>query len=443
MSYTTQAERWQAYLAALKTDFHKLCKLEFLQPDGTVAYVLDNNPNNPKSRAFIQDGKLNCNLQNGQRRSANVKIVNTDHAFDYAVNHVWFGQEILLSEGLILPDGSEFYLPQGVFLIKNPQEVLKPNQREAVYPLVDKWANLDGTLYGRLEGTYEVPVGSDIFTAIKELLGEDRGNGQPVDRIEPLFTEYYNGTETELPDGTTAPNVVTPYTLREDSDTSSLASVILGLNTMLAGWVGYDATGRFRLEPSQDDILDVQKPVQWAFTPTETQFLGATYTVKNTDVYNDVIIMGEALGTEPQACARAQNLDPASDTNINLIGRKTYRESKQGYYTNQICAWYAEWKLKRITVLQKSVSIESTQMFHLSENNLVTIRRPDKPGMPMERHLIQGFSRPLASTGPMTINAVSVADIGVATMSAMPWDTPDATSDVVDVGQADSMTLHS
>ena len=427
MAYTTQSQRWQAYLSALKTNFTKICKLEFLQPDRSVAYVLDNNPRNRRSGAFIQNGNLRVNLQNGQRRQASVNIVNLDGEYDYAVNKVWFGQEIRLSEGLILPDGSEFYLPQGVFLVKDPQEIFKPNQREVTYPLVDKWANLDGTLYGNLGGTYEVPVDSDIFQAIAFLLSEDRGNGVPVDNMEPIFTDYYNGMTTTDNQGNTYSNTVTPYTLRVDSTTGTLAEVILGLNTMLAGWVGYDATGRFRLDPSQDDILDVQKPVQWAFTPTEAQFLGATYTVKNSEMYNDIIINGEALESSPTPNARAQNLDPMSDTNVNLVGRKTLREAKNGYYTYDICKWYAEWKLKRITVLQKAVSIESTQMFHLSENNLVTIRRPDKKGAPVERHLIQGFSRPLSSTGSMTIEAVSVLDFPAITTDAdLPWqeDTP-------------------
>ena len=409
--------RYAAYLKAIQGDFTKLCKIEFLQPDNSVAFVLDNNARNKRSNAFIQSGELSVNLQNGQRRSATVTLANLDGAYDYNVNKVWFGQQIRLSEGLILPDGTEFYLPQGIFCVKNPQEALKPNGNTATYNLVDKWANLDGTLGGKLDGIYEVPVNSDVFTAISSLLAEDKGNGQPIDNLNPIFTDYYNQLTTTLPDGTEIANTLSPYTLRIDSDGSSLADVIYGLNDMLVGWVGYDATGRFRLDASQDDILDVQKPVQWSFSPSEKQFLGATYTVKNDEMYNDIIIVGEALGSDPQANARATNLDPKSDTNANLIGRKTYRESKQGYYTDDICQAYATFKLKRMTVLQKSVSIESSQMFHLHENNLVEIRRLDKPGYPIERHLIQGFTRPLAQTGSMTINAVSVNDFPMATIS--------------------------
>lgn len=414
--------RYLQYLSALNNPFQKLCKLEFLQPDGSVAYVLDNNPKNKRSSAFLQEGTISTNLQNGQRRQASVTLSNLDGQFDYAVNKVWFGQGIRISEGLILPDGTEFYLPQGVFYPKEPQELRQPNKRTMTYPLVDKWAMLDGTLGGTLDGIYEVPINSNIFTAISSLLSENMGNGQPYDNVAPAFTNYYNSLTTTLPDGSSVSNVVTPYTLRVDSDNGTRADVILGLNAMLVGWVGYDQTGRFRLTPSQDDILDTSKPIQWSFSPSASQFLGATYNIKNADVKNDVIIIGEALGSNPQANGRATNFDPASDTNVNLIGYKTLRESKQGFYTDDICEAQAIFELKRRTVLQKSVSITSTQMFHLSENNLVEIRRPDKPGSPVERHLIQGFTRPLTETGSMTINAVSVQDFPIATITKQSWD---------------------
>ena len=416
------ANRYLKYLAALKEPFQKLCRLEFLQPDNSVAFVLDNNPKNKRSGAFIQDGNISVNLQNGQRRQASVTLSNLDGEYDFSVNKVWYGQRLRLSEGLILPDGTSFYLPQGMFYVKDPQEVLQPGRRMATYTLLDKWAMLDGTLGGNLDGIYEVPVNSDIFTAISSLLAEDKGNGQPYDNMNPLFTNYYNDKTTTLPDGSEVSNVVTPYTLRIDSDGGTRADVILGLNTMLAGWVGYDQTGRFRLAPSQDDILDSTKPVQWTFTPNEKEFLGATYDVKNSEMYNDVIVTGEALGSQPQANGRATNLDPASDTNVKLVGYKTYRMSRQGFYTDDICQAQAVFELKRRTVLQKAVTITSTQMFHLWENNLVEIRRLDKPGAPVERHLIQGFTRPLAQTGTMTVNAVSVNDFPIATVTKQPWE---------------------
>jgi hypothetical protein len=415
----TSAQQWQAYLSAIKTDFTKLCKLEFLQPDGSVAFALDNSHKNRRSKAFIQDGSISANLNNGQRRSATVTLSNLDAAYDNNVNKIWFGQQLRLNEGLMLPDGTDFYLPQGVFYIKDPTESMYPSNRTVTYPLVDKWAYLDGSLFGKLETIYEIPYGSSIFDVVASILLLPQGNGYVIDNVPPLFTNWYNGKTQLLPDGTTANLTDTPYTYRADSDGGAYSDILLAMNTMLAGWIGYDQTGALRMDPSQDDILDSTKPILYEFTPTEKQLCGANYTAKNSEMYNDVIIQGASGDDYAQVGGRAQNLDSASDTNVNLVGRKTYRETQSGYATNRQCEDLAEFKLKRMTTLQKSVNIESAQMFHLIENNLVTVRRTDKQGTPVERHLITGFTRPLATTGSMTIQAVSTNDFPIATITSV------------------------
>lgn len=416
--------RFEQYLSALKTDFTKIAKLEFLNPNGTVAFVLDNNYKNNRSGAFIQDGSLSVNLQNGTRRSASITLANTNGEYDFSVNNLWFGTTVRLQMGLLLPDGTEYLIPQGVFYIKDPEEVYFPNQRTIHLELVDKWAMLDGTLGGNLDGIYEVPLNSNIFEAIDGLLKDAQGNGYVFDNTPAIYTSYYNNMTQTLPDGTTASLVESPYTARFDSFGESYADVILELNNMVAGWIGYDATGALRLDPSQDDILDISKPILWTFNPSEKQFLGATYSIRNSDVKNEIIRVGQALdGGYAQVGAKAQNFDPSSDTNINIIGRKVDRKEQSNYYTNDICASLAEFELKRNTILKKSVTIRSTQMFHLVENNLVVIRRIDKKGAPFERHLINGFTIPIGQTGEMTINATSVSDFPIATVTYLTTNT--------------------
>lgn len=420
MSNWTEQQKITDYLAQLSKPFVKLCRLRFLQPDGSTAFALDNNPLNKRSGAFVQSGSISVNLQNGKRRTADVTLSNLDGEFDYNVNHVWFGQEVAIDEGLVLSNGEDYYIQQGVFVIETPQEEFSPGQKTVKYPLVDKWANLDGTLFGNLETTYQVGVGTNIFAPITSLLKEDRGNGQPIDRVTPIFTEYYNSKTQTLPDGTSVSLSVSPYTLLVDSDTGTVANVLLGLAEMVNAWIGYDQSGALRVDPSQDDISDADKPVLWRFSPDSVTFLGATYTVKNTEVYNDYIVLGEALDGYAQPAGRAQNLDPSSDTNVYRIGRKTKRESAAGYYTSKLCIDLAAWKLKRATALQKSVDIKCSQIFHIVENSLVEITRTDKSGSPTERHLVMGFTRPLTSTGEMTISAVSVVDYPIATTAAWP-----------------------
>lgn len=412
--------RTQAYMATLREPFQKLCRLRFLQPDGSTAFSLDNNTKNRRSGAFIADGSIATNLQNGKRRTATVMLSNLDGSFDYNVNTVWFGTEIAIDEGLILPDGEEYYIQQGVFLIENPTESIRPGNRVATYNLVDKWANLDGTLFGNLESTYEVPSGTNIFQPINAILALDKGNGQPVDRVTPVYTEYYNSKSQALPDGSTAAITNAPYTLRVDSDNGTYADVILGLAGMVNAWIGYDQTGALRIDPSQDDILDTNKPVLWQFSMDRVTFLGADYTVKNTEVYNDYIVIGELLDDNSQPAGRATNLDPRSDTNVQTIGRKTFRMSAPGFATDQQCQDLAVWKLKRSSALQKAITISCSQIFHIEENSLVSIVRTDKPGSPVERHLVMGFTRPLVATGEMQINAVSVQDFVTATVTSWP-----------------------
>lgn len=413
-------EQTLAYLAALRYPFYKLCRLRFLQPDGSTAFSLDNNPKNKRSGAFVADGSISANLQNGKRRNATVTLSNLDSLFDYNVNTVWFGTEIAIDEGLVLPDGSEYYIQQGVFAIENPTEAVEPANRTATYNLVDKWSYLDGTLFGNLESTYEVPVGTNIFQPIEAILALDRGNGQPVDGVTPIFTEYYNSKTQALPDGSTANLIDSPYTLRIDSDNGTYADVLLGLAAMVNAWIGYDQTGALRIDPSQDDILDTNKPILWQFSMDEATFLGANYTVRNVDVYNDYIVLGELLDDNSQPAGRATNLDPRSDTNVQTIGRKTFRMSAPGFATDKQCQDLAVWKLKRSTSLQKAISISCSQLFHIEENGLVTIVRTDKPGSPVERHLVMGFTRPLTSNGEMQINAVSVQDFVTATVTSWP-----------------------
>lgn len=411
--------RYQIYLQQLKENFTKLAKLEFLNPDGSVAFALDNQESNNRAKAFLQEGSISVNLQNGRRRQANITLANLNGEYDYAVNRIWMGQEIRLSEGLLLPDGSEFYIPQGVFLIENPEEALEPRRRQAIFQLVDKWAALDGTLGGNLEGAYQVEAGTNIFEAMASLLSLDRfdysNNGSyPIDAVAPLFTDWYNGKTQILSDGSSVNLTDTPYDFLS-ADTGTLADVLLGLAEMLAAWIGYNETGRLVVDPSQDDILDTTKAVLWQYSMKDKQLLSIRSNPKPTEVYNDVIVVGATSDDSRTARGRAQNRDPSSDTCISRIGLKTKRLPMSNYYADELCQSYAEWKLKRYATMSKTVSISSTQMFHIKENKIITIERTDKEGSPTERYLVQGFTRPIAQKGAMTINAVSVNDYPIAT----------------------------
>ena len=418
---------WNAYRETLKRgNFIKLCRLRFLNPDGSTAFVLDNDPYQRGSGAFIAAGNMNVNLQNGTRRTADDTLDNVDGAFDYNYNKVWFGTEIALDMGVVLPDGTEFYLPQGVFRVVSPRESVTPDGRTAQHQLSDKWAGLDGTLNGVLESSYVVNEGTNIFAPIVSILASDRGDGQPYDTIPPVFTEYYNGKTQSLPQGGTAALTDAPYQLVIDSEDGSVGSLILGLTEMVNAWVGYDQTGTLRIDPSQDDIDDGDKPVLWRFNPGEFQLISLDYESAIADVVNDYIVVGMMADDNTQPAARVQNLDPTSDTNVNLIGRRTKRESRPEFATETICRDYAVWMVKRQAALHKRVQITCNQIFHLEENGLIELPKDvlDENGNVIdtayERYLIQSFSLPFAGDQPMSITATSVNDFPNVTVTTWP-----------------------
>lgn len=424
------------YLTALKYPFQKIAKLEFLNPDNSVAFALDNQykpgyGGYNDSRAFISGGDLSVSLQNGQRRKSSVTFSNVDGAFDFSVEKLWFGNQVRLSMGMVLPSGQEYYIPQGVFYLDAPVNSIKSNQKTITYNLVDKWAYLDGSLFGNIEGLYQVPGNIEdeytetVFGAIQTILHLSRATfettadiSRMIDNVPPVFTNYYNSKTYQYvkEDGTvgTAPVLRIPYDV---SSNGSFADVILELNQVIAGLIGYDRTGALRIEPSQDDVTDASKPVLWSFTPENCDLLSIQESAKNAQVYNDVIVVGESLQNR-EVYGRATNYDRSSDTNVNLIGKRTYREERASYWTEDQCIALAEYMLKQKTVLQKSVTIHSQQMFHLTENRLVTVKRTDKKGTPVERHLIQGFTLPIGDTGEMTINATSVVDNPISTTTS-------------------------
>jgi hypothetical protein len=399
---------WEKYLAALCKPIIKLAKLDFLFPDGSVWFTLDNHE---KRGAFLQDGALSVSLNNGMRRTASVVLANEGGAFDFEPGKLWFGQQVRLSLGLVLPDGTEFYKRQGDFYVKEPEGTFKPSEKKIHLNLVDKWAYLDGSLHGYLESIYEVPVNSHIFSAIRTVLAFDRGNGQPVDGVPPLFTHFYNDKTVRLTDGRVIPRLNTPYTARMDGLTDTYAGIILEMNAMLAGMVGYNAFGQLQLDPSQDDISDSHKPVLWAFDTDEPEFLGASYTMHNSQVFNDVLVTGATVNGFT-ARGRATNRNIRSPFNVETIGLKTKPRSEttsDQYVSNEQCEDLARWHLKMDTAMKQSVAINCTQLFHLHENGLVTLRRPDR-GLEPERHLIMGYSLPMGM-GNMVIDAVSVNDL--------------------------------
>ena len=191
--YIGVQSKYEQYIDALRKPIIKICKLEFLNIDDSVRFVLDNNYRRERNKSYLKDGALSVSLNNGVRRTANIIIENEDGFFDFDINnHIWFGSKVRLSMGILLENEEPYYFAQGIFYIRDPQKSFNPSNRNATLQLVDKWAFLDGSLHGFLDYIFEVPLNSHILEAMQSILHLDRGNGTPIDATAPLFTHFYN-----------------------------------------------------------------------------------------------------------------------------------------------------------------------------------------------------------------------------------------------------------
>lgn len=198
-----------------------------------------------------------------------------------------------------------------------------------------------------------------------------------------------------------------PYTAKVERG-KTYADVLLEYATILCAHIYYDVNGRLIIEPmidTADDITDTNKDVVWHFTVEEKQLLGLTQTYNFDKVYNDIIVLGNIVNGH-QFKARVQNRNIMSDTCVQKIGLKTKEPFEDNqYYSDDQCKELAMYYAKVDTILQKSGNIDSTPLYHLDVNKLVTVSTPNN-NMSKELFLITGFT--LNSSDKMSVNITSV-----------------------------------
>lgn len=238
----------------------------------------------------------------------------------------------------------------------------------------------------------------DMFVEIEHL--------EVIDPIPPFISPYFLTKTTTINDEEVEVWKC-PYTAKVERG-KTYADILLEYATILCAHIYYDVNGHLVIEPmidTADDITDTNKEVVWHFTVEEKQLLGLTQTYNFDKVYNDIIVLGNIVNGY-QFKARVQNRNIMSDTCVQKIGLKTKEPLEDNqYYSDEQCQELAMYYAKVDTILQKSGNIDSTPLYHLDVNNLVTVSTPNN-NMSKELFLITGFT--LNSSDKMSINVTSV-----------------------------------
>lgn len=155
------------YLKVIKEDFRPAIKVEWLNPDESVNFEFTN-------ALYEIDVDLSVNYTNGSRRSCTLTLNNDRNVFPVDFDNIWIGQKFKLWMGIYLDEKNPYYFPQGVFYVTNPEDVYNPDTRTVTINGTDKWVYLDGTLFGRLSGTYQTNIDVNLYSATRELLRSSR-----------------------------------------------------------------------------------------------------------------------------------------------------------------------------------------------------------------------------------------------------------------------------
>lgn len=195
-------------------------KLEWLNPDETVRCAFTN-------ATYDINASVNVNKQNGCRRTCTVKLNNDTDSFPIELDNIWIGQKFKLWMGIYLDESTPYYLPQGVFYVSNPTEVYNPSERTITLNGVDKWAYLDGTLHGKLAGSYQTNVDVDLYDAIRKLLTLPIGSGG-VCRIDSSNLRKYFKVENFINNTTTSTDVFKTDSSCQNSSKFSAVGTTMG-----------------------------------------------------------------------------------------------------------------------------------------------------------------------------------------------------------------------
>ena len=332
-------------------------------------------------------GSVSISNQDGSRRSASFTLNNYENQWKDYFENLSIGQRFKVSLGYEI-DGEEFLFPQGVFVYSNP--TLNSGGAENTVQISggDKWSLLDGRAGGYLDATFQVPAGTSMGEFVNDTL--------KLDIVRDFTTPNIDSSVFDA---------VTSYDIIHNAG-QTVADVIKEVAANLSCYAYYDENGVFTMRPFDYD--DVLAPV-YEYTYHDINYSTATKTLPIESIYNSVLLVSDNLqnGTVP-IIAMLDNNDP-TDINsvVNGATRKVYNitDNIAGIYNQKQADDRARYELKKVACMQSTISLTGTPLYHLRENEVVTVTDPYL-GSNNERYLINSIGFGIGTDSSMSLGLV-------------------------------------
>ena len=348
-----------------------IARFELLNPDET-SYA--------SFSAQVLSGTLSATRANGVRRTCELNVTNFYNDFTPNPNTFWINQKFKLSLGYVI-NGEEYFIPQGVFGISNPENIHIKSQKEARIVGVDKFSFLNGQLGGRVYSTYAVNSGSNLITVLKSILAESKVN-------DPIIPLLFIGSSVKV-----------PYTIYKQYG-STFGDLVLELNNIVSNNMFYDVNGRFICET---DVPNSEKGSVWDFRTSANTFLGITVGYNFDEAYNIILVVGDNVNGN-LATGVAKNTDKSSPLSIYQIGERVAPPITSSSISNDTQAKdLAKFWLKRYVSLSSKTTITCIPLLHLDVDQIITVTDATLL-LDKERFLIDSFTINLDANGNQTMS---------------------------------------
>ncbi len=377
-------------------DFKRAVRYPLSKRVVRVYYLNEDESINQDISEHIIGGDISFTYAQGITRTANITIDNySKEMYPSPINGViWQGRKFRIDLGLCYSK-TIYWKKCGIFVTQTPS--IDETSYTTSIQLYDKFAMLDGTIGGKRDHEFKIPVGTKVHTAIQMCLNEDKGNGNPYDYKALNFPAKYE-------------NEVTPYTITK-SNNCSMGEIILELAKMLSCDVFYDDDGHLSLTSDSDTLDNEMRGIWWDYNETELLYSSPSISYNSSNAYNKITVCG-AIKNGYQFKGTYENTNPKSQYNTNISEIRAQRIDDDNIMSDELC--YERAKYEYMKNSRNVMDLKCTSIFIpcLLPNNIVTWSNR-RLGIVNEKFILNSIDIDLMDSGFMNIGLTSLNEVVV------------------------------
>lgn len=411
--YTSNEQEW-GYIPkneiekALRSPIlHRYYKFYLLHEDESIAEDI--------SDMVLDSGNIQKNNQTGQVRSLNITLINEKKKVLVGYENgngvyeerylwlpvpfkskLWYYNKIKVVSCFIYEDNI-YEVDEGIFVIFDPDIKNNSGKQTVSLQLYDKFALLDGTIDGKGDIEYEIPLKTPIWEAMKTLMKLPRNSlGQPYDYKEIIFPNEYRDFKTE-------------YTIKKTGE-NAIGELMKEMGLSISCDVKYDTKGNLEISNSVSDIDYHNRQIAWRFE--ENEYLNPTIKINRSKIKNKITVKGANINGV--LCSGvAENTNPKSSYNIySEHGIKGQIIEDNLLASNFLCKERARYELKKYSQNYINITLQTIYIPHIEPGDLVVWSYPEW-GIENELFIVNTVSLPLKTTNFMNLTMTNINELPI------------------------------